>query len=82
MWILVTLEEGSGESDKPYSNDDKEKGEPVVQVELSLEEYDAEQADEEDKGSTCHLIYRGCYEKQANVHQSRSRDVAAGGQGQ
>ena len=23
-------------------NDDKEKGEPVVQVELSLEEYDAE----------------------------------------
>ena len=79
MWILVTLEKGSGKSDKSHSNDNEEKGEPMVEVELSLEEQNAEQSDKEDKGSTCHLIYRGCYEKQANVHQSRSRDVAAGG---
>ena len=76
MCVLVAFEEGSCQSDQSNAKNDKQKREPVVQVECTLEEEDAEEANKQDKSSPRHLIDRGSHKKEPDVHQCCSRDIA------
>ena len=49
----------------------------MVEVEFALQEEDAEEADEEDKGATRHLVDACRYVEEADVHERRGGYVAA-----
>lgn len=50
------FEESTSEANNSHTKDNNKEGEPLEGTEVALEEKDAEDANEEDKGSTGHLI--------------------------
>lgn len=69
MFTEGILDERTAEADDAYAAHDDDKGEPLVEVQAALEEYDGEDADEEDKCTTRHLEDRDGGIEQADVHQ-------------
>lgn len=50
------FEESTSEANNSHTEDNNKEGEPLEGTEVALEEEDAEDANEEDKGSTGHLV--------------------------
>lgn len=54
--VGLFFEESTGEANNSYTEDNNKKGKPLEGTKMALEEENAENTNEEDKGSTGHLV--------------------------
>ena len=83
MWLWLRLRigrNGAREANDSDAQDHHEKREPLVGVELPVQKYDAEQADEQHESAASHLVDACRDEEKAHIHQRCACDIAAGGQ--
>lgn len=80
-WLGLVRVYSTGEAHDGDAGDDTDQGQPLEEVQPAAEEHDAEQADEENKRTPGHLVYRGGHHEQTGVHESGAANVADGGYG-